>query len=225
MRFVLLLASASILAAPALAETRTFDFNSFSKLDISAGYEVIFTQSNQRSVTIDSEDFSKITVDQEGDTLRIARPRNTNLRRPVNDVVRISAPDLEAAELNAGVKFRVDGLNVDDLLLDINAGVEADLQRISARAVHLDASAGVNVQLAGTCESLRVDASAGVKIDASALRCQAADVNAEAGSSVRVHTSDRITADAGVGATIRVAGAPKSVDKQASLGGRVTLEE
>jgi len=225
MRSALLLVSASILAAaPAFAETRTYNFNSFSKLDISAGYEVIFTQSSQRSVTIESDDFSRITAEQRGDTLRIARPENTNIRGKVNDVVRISAPDLDEVQLNAGVKFRVDGLNVDDIALDINAGVNASFLRVSAKAITLDANAGVQVDLDGSCESLRVDASAGVKVDASGLRCRSANVDAEAGSSVQVHTSERVVADAGVGASIRVTGSPKTVDKHASLGGRVSLD-
>src|SRR6185503_7853253 len=91
-------------SAPAFAETRTYDFTGFNKIDISAGYEVIFTQSNQRVVTIESDDFSKITAKQTGDTLKIGRPDHTNLRGKVHDVVRISAPDLESAKLNAGVK-------------------------------------------------------------------------------------------------------------------------
>lgn len=226
MRFTLpLIAASMIAAAPAFAETRSYDFNSFNKLDISAGYEVHFTQAPQRSVTIESDNFDRIVVEQRGETLRIARPRNTNLRGRVNDIVRISAPDLDAAELNAGVKFRVDGLNVDDLTLDINAGVNAHLQRVSAKAVVVDASAGVEVELDGTCETIRVDASAGVKVDASGLRCRSADVEAEAGSSVRVHSSERIVADAGVGARIRVAGSPKAVDKHAALGGSVSIGE
>jgi hypothetical protein len=220
----LLLISASILAtAPAFAETRTYNVNSFSKLDISAGYEVQFTQAPQRSVTVESDNFDRIIVEQRGDTLRVACPRNTNLRGKVRDIVRISAPELDEVQLNAGVKFRVDGLNVDDLTLDINAGVNASFQRVSAKSIELDAAAGVDVELDGTCESIRVDASAGVKVDASQLKCRSADVDADAGSSVRVHSSERIVADAGVGASIRVGGSPKTVDKQASLGGSVSL--
>src|SRR5690349_3992697 len=102
-------------AAPAFAETRSYDFKTFTKLEISAGYEVTFTQAPQRSVTIESDDFSRIVVEQTGDTLRIKRPRNTDLHGRVHDVVRITAPDLDAADLAAGVKFRADGLRVDNL--------------------------------------------------------------------------------------------------------------
>jgi hypothetical protein len=223
MRTVLLLPLTLLVAAPAFAETRTYDFRNFKKLDISAGYEVIFTQSNQTSVTIESDNFDRITAKQTGDTIKIGRPENTNIRGRVHDIVRISAPDLERAELNAGVKFSVDGLQVDNLDLDINAGVEADFRRVNARNIRLDANAGVEVKLDGGCETLSVDAAAGVEIDATNLRCKSANVDASVGASVRVHTVERIVADAGMGASIRVAGSPKEVQKHASLGGSISV--
>ena len=210
-------------AAPAFAETRTYDFRNFSKIDISAGYEVIFTQASQHSVTIESDNFDRITARQSGDTIKIGRPENTNIRGRVHDIVRISAPDLNQAKLNAGVKFSVDGLQVDFLDLDINAGVEADFKRVNARNITLDANAGVEIELDGRCESISVDASAGVDIDASGLSCKSADVDAGVGSSVRVHTVDRVVADAGMGASIRVSGSPKEVQKHTALGGSVSV--
>jgi hypothetical protein len=224
LRFFLTGVALAALAAPAFADTKSYNFNNFTKLDISAGYQVIFTQSSQRSVTIESEDFSVIEVEQRGDTLRISRPKNTNINhRRSPDIVRISAPDLNEASLNAGVKFSVDGLNVDTLVLDINAGVEATFKRVQAQTIKLDANAGVEVDLAGSCQSLEIEASAGVDVDAEDLRCNRATVDAGVGSSVSVHAVDSVSADAGLGASIRVAGAPKTVDKQTSLGGSVTL--
>lgn len=226
LRTTALLLATTLLAAPAaFAETKTYDFRTFTKLDIAAGYEVIFTQGPQRSVTIESDDFTKVEAEQRGDTLRIGRPKNTNLGRHRNaDTVRITAPDLDAAELNAGVKFSVDGLNVDDLTLDVNAGVEADFRRVKAHNITIDANAGVKIGLAGECQNLRIEAAAGVELDAKDLRCRTADVEAEVGSSVRVHAIDSVVAEAGLGASIRVAGSPKDVQKHSALGGSVSVE-
>jgi hypothetical protein len=224
LRYLLPALALTLAAGPAFAETKTYAFNNFNRLDISAGYEVIFTQAPQRSVSIESDDFSRIEVEQRGDTLRISRPKNKNISgRRAADVVRISAPDLEEANLNAGVKFSVDGLNVDNLVLDINAGVEASFKRLQVQTIRLDANAGVDVDLAGTCRTLEIEASAGVDVDASGLRCDRANVDANVGAAVAVHAVNSITADAGLGASIRVAGSPKDVSKQTSLGGSVTL--
>ena len=215
--------TATLGAPAASAETKSYSFNSFTRLDISAGYEVIFTQGPQRSVTIESNDFSKVIAEQSGDTLKISRPRNSNIQRNTHDIVRITAPDLESAELNAGVKFRADGLDIDNLELDINAGVEAKFTRLKAKTISLDLNAGVDVTLSGECGSLQVDAQAGVDLDADELKCKSANIDAGVGSSVDVYATDSVVAEASLGASIRVAGNPKDVDKHASMSGSVTI--
>lgn len=219
-----LIALLALSVAPAFAETRSYDFKNFTKLDISAGYEVTFTQAPQRSVTVESDDFSKIIVEQIGDTLRIKRPHNTNLRGQVHDVVRISAPDLDAADLAAGVKFRADGLRVDDLTLDINAGVDATFDNVRAQTIKLDLNAGVDVDLSGECQTLRVEGNAGIDLDADGLKCRSADIDAGVGSSIRAYASESVVAKAGIGASVHVAGSPKSVDKHASFGGSISID-
>lgn len=224
LRLALIAASSLILAAPALAETKSYDFKTFTRLDISAGYEVIFTQSQTRSVTIESENFDKITVRQDGDTLNIGRPRNTSVNNRKTDLVRISAPDLDSIDLSAGVKFTSASLNVDNIDLDLSAGVEATFSNLRAQNVRVDISAGVVAELAGTCESIKVDASAGAELKAKNFRCREARAEGSAGAALYLHASELVRADAGVGASIQVAGKPKSVDKHTSLGGSVSIE-
>jgi hypothetical protein len=224
LRTSLIAASSLLLALPALAETKSYDFKTFTRLDISAGYEVIFTQSPTRSVTIESENFDKIRISQNGDTLNISRPPNTSVRSRNTDVVRISAPDLESADLSAGVKFTSASLTIDNLDLDVSAGVEATFGNLKAKNVRVDASAGVVVELKGECESIKVDASAGAELKAKDFRCREARAEGSAGASLYLNASELLRADAGVGASIQVAGKPKSVDKSASLGGSVKIE-
>jgi hypothetical protein len=219
-----LAAIAACVSAPASAETKSYNFNSFNKLDISAGYTVIFAQGSQRSVSVESDDFSKIIVEQNGDTLRIGRPRNTNMhKKDASDIVRITAPDLKAAELNAGVDFRADNLNVGDLELDVNAGVKARLDKLKVKNLTLDLNAGVDVRLSGECNTIHVDAQAGVQLDAEDLKCATAWVDAGVGAQVSVHASEKVVAEAGLGAQVQVAGKPRDVEQHASMGGKVTI--
>lgn len=216
--------AAACASAPASADTKSYNFNSFNRIDISAGYTVIFTQGAQRSVTIESDDFSKVIAEQNGDTLKISRPRNTQInRRGQEDIVRITAPDLRSAELNAGVDFRADNLNVGDLELDVNAGVKARFDRLKAKTVTLDLNAGVDVELSGQCDAIHVDAQAGVQLDAFGLKCNTARVDAGVGSQVSVHAANKVVAEAGLGAQVLVMGQPKDIEQHASMGGKVTI--
>jgi hypothetical protein len=218
------LAACMTMAPPASADTKSYNFSNFTRLDISAGYNVIFTQGPQRSVSIESDDFSKVIVEQEGDTLRIGRPRNTNFRQKDGpDIVRITAPDLKSAELNAGVDFRADNLNVGDLELEVNAGVKARMDKLKARTITLDLNAGVDVRLSGECSAIHVDAQAGVQLDAEELRCATARVDAGVGAQVSVYATQKVVAEAGLGAQISVAGQPRDVEQHASMGGKVTI--
>lgn len=241
---LLALAAVSLAAAPAaLGETKSYTFNTFTKLDISAGYEVILTQGPQRSVSIDSDDFSKVVVEQNGPTLRIARPPNTRIKNG-HDVVRITAPAIDHMDLSAGVEFRTarfdadrlsldlsagvsfdaEAMTVSDLRIDMSAGVNAKFSSLKATTISLDASAGARAELAGECGSIDVDASAGATIRAADLRCSRASAEGSAGANMRIHAVEAVTAEAGVGASIRVSGKPKSIDKHASLGGSVTID-
>ena len=147
MRTALLLPLTLLAAAPAFAETRTYDFRNFKNIDISAGYEVIFTQSNQTSGHHRVRQFQPHHRRRRPAT----RSRSAGRKTPTSAAVftTLSASRRRTsneAELNAGVKFSVDGLQVDNLDLDINAGVEADFSRVNARSIRLDANAGVEVE-------------------------------------------------------------------------------
>ncbi|MEZ5936754.1 MAG: head GIN domain-containing protein [Hyphomonadaceae bacterium] len=226
-RFALLAAAvgASLCAAsPALAETRSYPVSQFTKLDVNAGYKVIFTQSSKRSVTVESEDLSKVVVEEKGDTLRISRPRNTKIKSRKTDIVRVSGPRLELADLNAGVSFTADNITVDDLALDLNAGVKAEFSGLKAKTVTVDANAGVSLEASGSCDLLRIDANAGAEIHARDLKCRAVDVEGQAGSSLKVYASETAQVEAGVGSSIRIFGSPKTVDQEKSLGASVSVE-
>src|SRR5262245_8180748 len=122
-------AIALLFAAPAVAETRSYDVKDFKKIRVNSVYEVEFVQGPKFSVEIDSQygDFSFIIVKKDGDTLRITRPAGMH-SQPLHDVVRISAPDLEELGLHSAVDFKAKNLNLDVLALDLHSAVTLDIQ-------------------------------------------------------------------------------------------------
>lgn len=221
--FPVALALSACDSGTANAETRSFDFKPISRIEASAGFEVIFMQGPQQSVQVDSSDMSKVVLRQNGATLVIERPDNVSVRNS-RDTVRITAATLETLNLEAGVRFRTDGLITRSLDLDIEAGVDAELRGLESATVDLEAAAGVKILLEGRCERLVIDASAGVQVDADGLVCRDAQISANTGSSVSIHASNTVEADAGVGGVVRISGNPGTIDKQTSLGGTVTLK-
>ncbi|HOY78649.1 MAG TPA: DUF2807 domain-containing protein, partial [Hyphomonadaceae bacterium] len=118
------------LAAPASAEVRTYNLAGFKKIEASAAFKIEFTQSPTYSVVIDSkyDGLHNIIVEKVGDTLRITRPQNKNIKGKLEDVVRISAPTLEALKFDAAIEFEADTLKVNDLTIVSKAAVDVDIK-------------------------------------------------------------------------------------------------
>lgn len=218
-------AIAIVLSAPAFADTKTYNLSGFTKIDADAAFEIEFTQSPTFSVVVDSEpnNLDKIIVEKSGDTLVIRRPPNTSIRGRVHDVVRISAPDLEALKLEAAIKFSADTLDVDKLDVDIEAASSVTIGRLKADTIDVRMEAASKLKLAGECGRLIVNIGAASSVAASDLRCREATIDAGEASSVLVYASDKAVASAGVASSIRVSGNPRDFQKKSGLASSVAL--
>lgn len=199
------------LAAPAHAEKRTYSFVGFKRIEASAAFTIAFTQSPTYSVVINSKHntLDRIIVEQVGDTLRITRPKNTNLKGKVEDIVRISAPDLDALDLDAAIEFTALSLNIDSLEIDADAAVTIDIANLKANVITIDANAATQLTLAGSCTKLEARLDAASKIKANRLQCRETHINVDTASSAHVYASEKAIAHAGMASTVSVSGNPR----------------
>jgi hypothetical protein len=118
-----------MLSTPAFADTKTFNLSGFKKIEADSAFTIEFTQSPNYSVVVDSrhDNMDKIIVEKSGDTLRITRPNDTNIRHEIEDIVRISAPNLEAIKLHSAVKFTADKLSTGDLDIDVHSATQVTI--------------------------------------------------------------------------------------------------
>lgn len=209
-------AIALLIAAPAVADTRSYPFKDFSKLDISSVYDVEFVQGSKFSVEVDSQygDFNYIIVEKVGDTLRITRPNGT-YTKPLHDVVRITAPSLKEISVSAAVTFRTDALKAPDLKLNVESGSRFTASGLKADSLLIHADTGGVTTLDGACNTAFIRASLGAPVRAGDLSCNKVGIEASGGAPVSVQVKDNVTAVAKGGAVIRVAGNPAVVDKYA----------
>jgi hypothetical protein len=205
------LATAIALAAPASAETRAYNLSGFSKIEASTAFQIVFTQSPTWSVVVDSRhnNLDKIIVEKVGDTLRITRPKNTHLEGEVEDIVHISAPDIDALRFNAAISFTADVLNVDTLDINANAAVTIDIANLKAGNIRIDADAATTIALTGSCTKLDLILGAASTVKAKAFRCRETNIAAGAASSVHAFASDKAIARAGVASHVLISGHPR----------------
>lgn len=222
------LITALAFAAPASAETRTYNLSGFKKIEASAAFRIEFTQSSTWSVVVDSKYnmLDKIIVEKVGDTLRVSRPKNTHIEGKVEDVVRISAPDLDALEFDAAIKFTAGRLNIDNLKIDANAAVVIDIADLRAGVLDIDADAATKITLAGTCTKLDLTLGAASTVEAKALKCRETNIDAGTASKVHAFASDKAVARAGMASTVTVSGRPRDFQKfTEQFGSKVSLAD
>ena len=214
------------LASPANAETRRFDLSGFTRIDAEAGYTIEFTQSPTWSVEVDSkhDNFGIIIVEKVGDTLRIRRAKDTSHKGKVDDIVRVSAPDIERLKLSAAIEFSAPRLQVDKLDIDVDAAVSIDIPDLRVETLDVRMDAASEMTVAGTCTRMNLDLGAASHVDSSKLKCREARIDAGVASDVHAYASERAVANAGMSSSIRISGKPADFKKSTErFGSTVTL--
>lgn len=196
-------AAAAALALPANADTRSYNFSNFDRVDVSAGITVILKQ-GPFSISVDAPEgnFDRLDIGLRGDTLHIGR-KNTWLSWGSGPryTVTVSAPAYTA--------------------FNVSSGSHVEGRSLALRDVKIDVSSGAHVELAGACAGLRVDISSGAHFDGEDLRCESARVDASSGAHAEAFATMSASGDASSGANVTFHGKPASFEKDTSSGGSV----
>lgn len=205
-RALISLSALSLAALPALAETRDYPADTFTRLDVSEAIMVVFETGSDTRVTVDQAegDFSDIQIETRDDTLWIDRKSagrgwrsnlstdfdkgilraKVNGKRVPSYTVRITAPSLAAIDVSRSAMVTASGLASDNL--DLAASSSADLS-VSGRAgrVDIDASSSADID-AENLEATRLTIDAASSSDVKARAISADQVRISASSSADV---------------------------------------
>ena len=184
-------------------QSRDYLLSGFSKVDASAGVNVILSQ-GPYAVHAQSRhgDLSNLVLEVRGDTLKVGREQQwLNWGRRPDYTVTVSAPDYQG--------------------IGASSGADVDGQGLSLRNLDVNVSSGADVDLAGSCTDLRVDVSSGADFDGSRLQCETASVGASSGGDADAYATRVARGDASSGGDITFHGRPASISKDTSSGGSV----
>lgn len=222
-------ATAIILAAPALAETRTFDVGAFEKIEVSAGLDLVFTTGGDQSVSVEQAngDWDDIVVETRGDTLHLERPRKSGWGwgKRARYTITVSAPVITDLRVSSGADAEGSGMSGERVSIRTSSGSDATVTGISAQKVDLRSSSGSDLTASGTCQTLEADSSSGSDLDAEDLICETVEAEASSGSDIEAHATQAVYADASSGADIDIDGSPSIVETDKSSGGSVSVRK
>jgi len=221
-----------LLAAPALAETRTIELPAFTALDISSGIDAVVTVGGVQSIVVEAKDsrlLDDLQLKVEGNTLKAYYDWSFFDIFSFGDrdqiKLTISVPALKKIEASAGSDVVASGVTGDTLEFGSSSGADLSLSGVAGKLIELDASSGAGIKIQGTCEDGKANASSGSDLDAEDLLCATMDANSSSGSDLEVYASKSIKANASSGSDLSVYGNPAEVDQEASSGSDIKIEK
>ncbi len=220
-----------LLAAPALAESRTVDLPAFTALDISSGIDAIVTVGGTQSITVEAKDkrlLDDLQLKVEGNTLKAYYDWSFFDIFSFGDrekiKLTIGVPVLGKIEASAGSDVVATGVTGDTLEFGASSGADLSLSGVVGKLVEFDASSGAGLKIEGACVDGKANASSGSDLDAEDLLCATMDANASSGSDLEVYASKSIKANASSGSHLSIYGNPAEMDQEASSGSDIKIE-
>jgi hypothetical protein len=214
------------LASPALAETRTFEVDPFTAVEISSGIVGIVTSGAPQAVEAEAGNaavLNRLHVEVRGGRLSVGIDWNLldylftfGQHPPIT--VRVSAPSLNSVAASSGANVDARGL-AGEFELGSSSGASLDASGVTAAQATAEASSGGGITVTGRCDRLVVEASSGGHVAAGELSCKEVDAEASSGGYAEVSASEEIEADVSSGGHVAVRGNPARTDYESSSGG------
>jgi len=221
-----------LLAAPALAETRTLDLPAFTALDISSGIDAVVSIGATQSITAEAKDkrlLDDLQIKLDGSTLKAYYDWSFFDIFSFGDrdqiKLTITVPALTGIEASAGSDVEATGIAGDTLEFGASSGADLKVTGVAGKSIDLNASSGAGLKVAGSCEIGKADASSGSDLEADGLLCTTMDANASSGSDLDVYASKSIKANASSGSDLTIHGNPAQVKQESSSGSDIKLEK
>ena len=203
-------------------EKRTIDAP-FTKIDASAGVEVIVEQGATTEVEVEVDDnlMEHIVTKVENGTLIVKIDGNINTMESA--IVRVSTKTIEGLESSSGATVRSKNtLKGTILALKSSSGstINTDLEY---EKVSSESTSGSEIKLSGKALTLDTKSSSGSEIDAKDLAANEITAQSTSGSNTTVNPIVLLNAKASSGSSIDYVKEPKKVIKEETSGGSVSL--
>lgn len=218
----------------------------FTGISVSSGIKVNFTQGNNQSVIVDTDQNMQeyVSTEVQDGILVIAvnnkNKKNLNFKKLL---VTIEAPRLSSVKVSSGsLLTTINTIDENDFKAEISSGANLNADLKIKNAIKMEISSGSSTRLVANAKTIEVYGNSGsmstiegsvnqISIDlSSAAVCNAQNLvakdviaNASSGANIKVHAMETLAGRASSGASIRYKGNPKisSTDTKSTSGGTI----
>lgn len=225
--------------------TQVRNVGPFSGISVSGGIKVNFTQGKNQSVVVDTDSDKQkyVMTEVKNGILMISvdYKKNVNFKKLL---VTVEAPELNSAKISSGSLFTtLNTINANDFTIQVSSGANLNADLNVKNTTNLDISSGSSVTLdvntknfefegsSGSSATIRGNAENTIFKTSSASSCNAQSLvakngtaTASSGSTIKMNVSENLTGAVSSGASIRYAGNPRNVSKDAKISSGGTIK-
>jgi hypothetical protein len=202
------------------------DVSGFDSVALSGFGEVIITQSDKESLTVETDDnlMQYIETQVRGRTLELGFTDDDILLRPSKSIIfRLSVIELTALDSSGAGLFEMDELDADRLKVNLSGAGDIGIDSLSATDLVVTVSGAGNIKLAGQVETQEIDLSGLGNYNAPDLESQAATVRISGAGSAGIWALDTLDVTISGAGNVDYYGSPE-VSKNISGLGKVTSQ-
>ena len=204
-----------------ITETRTVN-GDFKKIDGSNGIKVIVEQSENKSITVETDDNLQqhIVTKIENGVLKIESDENYNATE--TPVVKVKMPVTNGLSAGSGSEISSIGtILTENLNVESSSGSRINIS-VEADAIKIESTSGSSIEVGGKALKVETSSSSGSTIDAQNLMANEVFSQTSSGSNTSVYPILKLEAKASSGSTISYHKIPKTIVKEESSGGSVS---
>ncbi|MGA9213045.1 DUF4252 domain-containing protein [Kaistella sp.] len=226
--------------------TQVRNIGKFSGVSVSSGIKVNFTQGNNQSVIVETDQNMQqyISTEVENGILVIKvlnkEKKNLNFKKLL---VTIEAPKLSSVKVSSGsLLTTLNTINENDFQAEISSGanLNADLNiknktivdissgsslkiDVKTKTLEFEGSSGSSATLVGSAENVMANLSSAASCNAQDLISKNGTARASSGATLKINSTESLNAAASSGASIRYKGNPiiNTTDSKSTSGGTV----
>ena len=203
-------------------ESRTVT-SPFEKIDVNQGIKVIVEQSDSTAITVEADDniISHIITKIENGMLIIES--DNSFSASSTPTVRVKMPIISGLYASSGSSIKsLNTLKTEDIKTTSSSGSSIEIS-VEADNIVAETSSGSSMQVSGKALKLSADSSSGSTLDAGSLSANDVTAKSSSGSSTDVNPILSLNAKASSGSSVNYKKTPKSLTKEESSGGSVSL--
>ncbi len=206
--------------------TQTYNFNNFSKLQMSSAFKINVQQGNVFAISVrgDRRNLDDLRVQVESGVLKADYYPNTNKNRQYTTEFTITMPALEGVDFSGATTSDISGFAGNDLLSIRLSGASVSTFSVQPKQASINLSGASQLKLTGNAQKVNADISGASILESFSFAIEEVQVKVAGASKASINVSKVLNAEASGASHIRYVGNPATVTSNVSGASSVSKE-